>query len=686
MIKRRLLAISLLLGVFTFALFWPLIYDSFVEYDDDLYVTANETVQQGLTLDGIGWAFHTFHASNWHPLTWLSHMLDCTLFEMFAGGHHLTNLLFHIANTIILFLLLHRMTGAIWRSSVVAALFAWHPLHVESVAWVAERKDVLSTFFWLLCLWSYTHYAQQSTRNRYLLTLAFFALGLMSKPMLVTLPFVLLLLDYWPLRRMGPIDFCGSAKLEEGNDPTEIKNSRDPSVSANPDLVPRDPHAKNSAFQICWPLLREKIPFFALSVAACIVTILAQNKAMAPLRSAPFWYRIGNGLNGYCAYLAKTFWPHHLAIFYPLPSHIRLSQAIPAALLLASITILFVAMRRRQPAFITGWLWFLGTLVPVIGLVQVGSQAMADRYSYVPLLGVFIIMAWGLAEMARIWTAARPFLIGGTSLALISCAYATGERLQTWSGGGVALFSEANRITPRNPQVHVALGIVLGANARSEEAISHFREALRLWPDYPLALLSLASELSEHGQIAEAITNLDHAVRLTPRDPVPHNNLGVLLAKQGDFQSAIEHFRTAIRLNPDYLNAHLNLAMAFNKQKKTAEAIGCYRIAAKLQPQSPEPLEKLAWLLATNPDPQFRDGPSAVALARRATELSHSGMSGYLDTLAAAYAEAGLFKEAIATGQSALQSARGAGQKQLSSEIQNRLQLYSASKPYHELE
>jgi len=419
---RRQVCIYLGLGLLTLAVFGPTVRYSFLDYDDDAYVLTNPHVLTGLTWQNVGWAFGSTHASNWHPLTWLSHALDCQLYGRRASGHHLTNVLFHLTNTLLLFGLLQRMTGSLWRSAFVAALFAVHPLHVESVAWIAERKDVLSAFFFLLTLWAYVRYVERSEGGGrksdvrgpwsfghlpssvfYLLSVGCFALGLMSKPMLVTLPFLLLLLDYWPLRRFpfsaGKPEIRGSRGKE--------RRSRVPApastLNPQPSTLPR--------------LLAEKLPFLALAAASCLATAFAQKKggAMLSLREFPFRLRLANALVSYARYLGKALWPEQLAPFYPNPVHWPGWQVAGAGMLVAAASIAVIALARRAPYLFTGWFWFLGMLIPVIGLVQVGSQAMADRYMYLPAIGLFLVAAWGVPVLVLVPAGTRGGLILGAA-------------------------------------------------------------------------------------------------------------------------------------------------------------------------------------------------------------------------------------------------------------------------------
>jgi len=499
------LVVCLFLIVGTLTVFWQVQHHDFIDLDDHLYVTENNHVQAGLTKKGVIWAFTTFHAANWHPLTWLSHMLDCQLFGMRPGMHHLTNLLFHILNSLLLLLVLRKMTGAWWRSAFVAALFALHPLHVESVAWVAERKDVLSTFFWLLTMWVYAHYAERPTFDRYLLVLLSFALGLMAKPMLVTLPFVLLLVDYWPLGRLQLGQSCNDGNLR-------IK--------------------KSSAFRVVW----EKIPFFVLAAMSGVLTLLAQQKAGAlrTLDIIPLKIRTANALVSYISYIGKMIWPHNLAVFYPHPGIVPMWQAVGAGLsliCLCVLSVMFVRAGRRFPHLAVGWLWYLGTLVPVIGLVQVGSQAMADRYTYVPLIGLFIMISWGFYDLVRGWKNRRMVLAISTGVVLLALMACTWSQVRLWKNSTL-LFKHALNVTDNNYKARNLLGIASERQGRLKEALRHYSEALRIKPEY-----------------ADA-----------------HNNQGVALARQGRLKEAISHFSEALRIKPDYVDAHNNLGVALEQQ------------------------------------------------------------------------------------------------------------------------
>ncbi len=530
-----ILLISLSLIVVTLAAFEQLRNHTFLNFDDDVYITKNRNVQSGLTLEGVIWAFTTTHASNWHPLTWLSHMLDCQLYGLNPSGHHLTNLVFHIASTLLLFLVLERMTGALWRSSFVAALFALHPLHVESVAWVAERKDVLSTFFWMLTMWTYVHYVERPGFNRYLLVLLFFILGLLSKPMLVTLPFVLLLLDYWPLGR-----FQFGQSSGDSNPPiNKLKNPSD---------------LRGVAFH----LVLEKVPFFALTAISIFLTIFAQQRggALSSLELFPLGIRIANALVSYINYIGKMVWPYHMAILHPYPDILPMWHIAGAGLLLTCISVLVIYTAHKRPYLAVGWFWYLGTLVPVIGLVQVGLQAMADRYTYVPLIGLFIMIAKGAPDILKDWHYRR--IVLGVSVGLILSIFMIVTRLQVqyWHDS-ITLFKHTLSVTANNFQIHNNLGVALADQGKNHEAIAHFKEALRIKPDFVEAHSNLGIALARQGKIEEAMVHYAEALRIKPDYAEAHYNLGVTLAGQGKIQEAIAHFAEALRIKPDLCGSAL---------------------------------------------------------------------------------------------------------------------------------
>ena len=570
------LLIALFLIVSIFAVFWQVRTHEFLKYDDLDYVTDNPHVKAGLTLKGVIWAFTTMHAANWHPLTWVSHMLDCELYGLKPAGHHLTSLVFHIASALLLFVVLRQMTGKLWRSGFVAALFAFHPLHVESVAWVAERKDVLSAFFWMLTMWAYVRYAERPGLNRYLLVLLWFVLGLLSKPMLVTLPFVLLLVDYWPLGRFQFGQPSGHHKLS-------THNSKDT--------------GDQRSFAL--RLVLEKVPFFALAAVSSFLTFFAQQKAGAVASSEirPLSMRIANALASYVSYIGKMIWPYRLAVFYPYPETFPMWQVAGAGLLLGCVSFLVILAARRRSYLMVGWLWYLGTLVPVIGLVQVGEQAMADRYTYVPLIGLFVIIAMGVPDILAGWRYRRIGMAIPAGLLLSILMIVTWLQLRYWQNG-VTLFEHSLEVTANNSLSQCSLGVALVQQGKNQEAISHFAEALRIKPDYAEAQYNLGVALSDQGKTQEAIDHYSEALRIKPDSAEAHYNLGVTLAQQGKSQEAVGHFTKALQIKPDYANAHNNLGIALADQGKTQEAIAHYTEALRIDPNNAYAHNNLGLILA----------------------------------------------------------------------------------------
>jgi tetratricopeptide (TPR) repeat protein len=553
---------SLFLIVLILAAFEQIRNHAFINLDDNKYITENRLVQSGLTLGGLTWAFTATHAANWHPLTWLSHMLDCQLYGLNPSGHHLTNLIFHIASTLLLFLVLRRMTGTLWKSCFVAALFALHPLHVESVAWVAERKDVLSAFFWMLTMWAYIRYVERPKLQRYLLALLFFALGLMSKPMLVTLPFVLLLLDYWPLGRFQLI----------------------PS-SMNPKSLRSKPKNNSGQISMVLRLIREKAPFFLLSALSSILTIFAQQKggAMVSLEHYPFESRVANALVSYASYIGKMIWPSHLSIFYPYQEILPLWKVVGAGLLLTSVSVLVIRVVHKLPYLAVGWFWYIGTLIPVIGLVQVGSQAMADRYTYVPLIGLFVMVAWSAPDILAGWRHRRVVLSISAGILLSILMIATRLQVPHWQNS-IMLFGHSIDVTSNNYLAHNNLGSAFMRQGKIQEAIAHFTEALRISPDDPEVHYNLGVVLQGQGKLQEAIIHFAQAVRIKPDYAIAHNNLGVALVVQGKIQEAIAHFAKAVQAKPDYAEAHINLGFGYLTIGDKVSALEEYKVLKKLNP------------------------------------------------------------------------------------------------------
>jgi tetratricopeptide (TPR) repeat protein len=526
------LQIAILLALLTVVLYWPAMSCDFINLDDQDYVTANSHIRDGLSLEGVKWAFgNTEQAVQWAPLMWLSHELACQLFGLNPWGHHLINVLLHAANVSLVFLVFKRMTGTTWRSLILAALFGWHPLRVESVAWVAERKDVLSTLFWMLTLLAYAKYVEASkvgnskSKVWYGAALAMFVFGLMSKAMLVTLPFVLLLLDYWPLERF-----------------------------------------KSSSV---WRLVMEKIPFFVLATAASIVTFVVQNHGGAVMTEEefPLGARVGNALISYCRYLGKTFWPTDLAVFYPHPGYWPMTEVLLAGVFLCAITILLFVKCRRYPYLLMGWLWFTGTLVPVIGLVQVGEQSMADRYTYIPSLGVLILAIWGLYELSQRWRYHVIALSVASSVLIVLCLGLTRQQLGYWRDSET-LFRQALKVTENNYFAHKTLGDAIFNKGRTVEAVGQYQEAIRLKPDYALAHMNLGIALFNQGHTDEAIHQLQETIRFKPQYALAYINLGAAYFNLGKTDEAISQFQEAVHLDSGNTAAQTNLAKALKLKNK----------------------------------------------------------------------------------------------------------------------
>jgi tetratricopeptide (TPR) repeat protein len=531
----RHLFVYLGLAVVTLAVFYQVHGFKFINLDDPGYIYKNPHIKDGITFHSIAWAFTSGYASNWHPLTWISHMLDWRLFGANPAGHHLVNLLFHIANTLFLFFVLNRMTKAFWQSAFVAALFALHPLHVESVAWVAERKDVLSTLFWLLTMWAYLRYVERPKIGDYLLIVVFLALGLMAKPMLVTLPFVLLLLDYWPLGRLAP-------------------------------AVSRQPKKQNKRLSLSY-LVFEKIPLFAMAAASSIVTFIVQQKggAMSDAEAYSFGVRLANAFIAYLQYIIKMLRPVGLAFFYPHPgTHVSLFFAAISAVLLLVATIVVIRFAPNHRYLATGWFWYLGTLVPVIGIIQVGDQAIADRYTYVPLTGLFIIIAWGLPELLAGWSCRRIALQSSALTVLTALTVCTYLQLPYWKNS-LTLCQHALKVTRDNYLAHFNMTEMLMQLGRSDEAMRQNFEAVRIKPNFAPAINNLGDVLFGAGKTDEAAGYYERALALNPGIAEAHANLGIVLANRGNYDEAVKHFRAAAqvidtpRIHTDLGSALLNL-------------------------------------------------------------------------------------------------------------------------------
>jgi len=592
-----------------------LLSGGFLLYDDTAYVTQNIHVHQGLARSSVSWAFTTTTAANWHPLTWLSHMLDVQLFGLDAGRHHLISILLHALNAILLFLLLVRMTGALWRSAFVAALFALHPLHVESVAWIAERKDVLSTLFWLLTTGAWLAYVKSKKTAPYAGMLAFFALGLMAKPMLVTLPFTLLLLDYWPLQRLAFPLKGRSAEIRK--------------------------------------LVWEKAPLFAMSAASCILTLLVQRTGGAVKTAAvfPLAQRTANAAHAYLSYLGKTFWPHTLAVFYPHAHTGLFAPSTTAAFLaLACITAATLRLWKKAPWLTFGWLWYLGTLVPVIGFVQVGDQAMADRYTYVPLIGIFIAIAWGLAEAVKTHRLLRRCIAATAAMLLAALCIVTRVQTRYWSDD-TALFSHALQVTRDNAVAHSTLGVVLYQKGRTKEAIAHYAEALRIDPNYAEVHNNLGLALVADGRLEAAIAQFHEALQLLPHAKNAGkalNNLGAALVKLNRVPEAMVWFQQAVQVDPDFPEAQGNLGDALARIGRLEDAVEHYREALRLQPDSAKTLDSLGVALA-----RLNRAPEAMERFEQAVRLAPDFAQAHYD-LAITLARTGRLEDARRRFQKAL--------------------------------
>ena len=570
---RSELLMAAALAVATFAVYGQVISHQFISLDDDVYIRDNPMVAGGLTLKGIAWAFTSFQDSNWHPLTWLSHMVDSEIFGLNAGGPLLENALIHVSNTLLLFLFLRRVTGASWQSAIVAALFALHPLHVESVAWAVERKDTLSTFFGLLSLLAYVRYTEAASSKRYALVALWLGLGLMTKPMLVTWPFVLLLLDYWPLRRL-------EWQPEDG-----IKR-----------------------FGKAWvPLFREKLPLFCLVAASMVVTYLAQSYGgtVRALVDASFPWRLVNALASYAKYLFLTFWPSGLGVYYPLsPAGVPAWQLAVAVVLLLAISAIALREARRRPYLITGWLWFLGTLVPVIGLVQVGvGPAMADRYHYIPSIGLFIAIIFGLADLAIAWRIGRVSIAVVSTAVLLVFGSLTALQVSRWRDS-MTLFERTLSVTSDNLVIHYNFGHFLGQQGKYDEAVPHFAEALRIKPDFFDALINMGVSLSEQGKSAEAISYYHRALGVEPHNAKAHMQLALALVKQEKGDDALQEAYKALEFAPNDADIRTNLGLMLARRKELSEAATQLNEALRLNPNSAEAHNNLGlvFLMAGQPE------------------------------------------------------------------------------------
>jgi Flp pilus assembly protein TadD len=685
--RREWLLAALLAGI-TLLTFSPVSDCSFVNYDDPEYVSENVHVLAGLTRESLSWGLTSTYFGNWHPLVWWSLMLDAQLYGPGPAGFHRTNLLWHTGSVLLLFAALRRMTGQTWPSFLAAALFAVHPLNVEPVAWVAERKGVLSTFFWMLTLWLYARYAERPGLARYLAVVLGLALGLMAKPMLVTLPCVLLLLDFWPLRRLR---VAGSAQGAAGEGrPAPASLGR---------------------------LVAEKLPLLAV-VAVFIPVALATQKefgALPSLERLSLAARLQNVAVSYVVYLGRALHPADLAPFYPhRGASLPVGPAVAAAVLLLAMTAGVLRIARRVPYLAVGWLWYLGTLVPVIGLVQIGSHAQADRYTYVPLVGLFVAVSWSVAGLARRWHCERAaaFVAG---LVLVSLMMTSWAQVHAWhddirlwqhtlaatGGSGLAHhnladallrqgdiekavfhFRKAVRQVPRSADAHHSLGRVLLLQGKVDEAESEFRLALGLNPSLAVAHNSLGAVLRSRGESAAAMAEFREALRLDPSLARVQNNLGLAFGEQGQWEQAVTCFRQAVALRPWEAEFHRELAFALRRQGRVEDSAVEYQESLRLDPRWPKSLTVSTWVLATRPDPVGQNSKDALRQAQQVCQATGDQDPRVLDALAAAHAQNRQFSEAVAVARKAQARAAAAGQTALSREIEERLRLYEKGQPY----
>jgi tetratricopeptide (TPR) repeat protein len=680
----RLLSL-LLLAVATAGVFAGVLGNGWIQLDDPMYVLQDSHVSRGLTLAGARWFLHEPHGGNWHPLTSYSHMLDVQLYGFEPAGHHATSLVLHVLNALLLALVLFRLTGAWWRSVLVAACFALHPLRVESVAWVAERKDVLSTFFFLLALDAYRRWVARPAPARYVLLLVAFVLGLMSKPMVVTLPFVLLLLDLWPLRRLAGLD-------------------------GRPDATRRFARSLGARTAEKWPL-------FVLAAASALVTYGVQKKtgAVAPVDLGDLGTRACNALVSCWRYVGKTLWPVNLAVIYPIGHRPDAALTAAAAAGLLAVTLAALWQVPRRPYLAVGWLWYLGMLIPVIGLIQVGVQAYADRYTYIPVMGLVVAMVWGAGDLVAGRRSTRIPAAVAAGLALVALATATSRQVALWKDTRT-LFAHTLAVTRDNGIAQSCFGTALAQSGQPRLALPHFQEALRLMPGYAVSRNNLGSVLTLLGRYEEAAAQFRASLRMQETAMI-HANLGEALGKLGRSDEALAEYEAALRLDPDDRRALLesgaalaargrlaesetrlrrllelqpaddavrkHLAGILARENRVDDALGQYREILRRSPADWVALEDAAWIRATHPDPGHRDGAEAVRLAERARDGGRTPPVVMYRTLAAAYAEAGRFPEAVRAGERAVALARSARDSSSVAGCEQQLARYRAGQPFH---
>jgi tetratricopeptide (TPR) repeat protein len=704
-----------LLALVTFAVYWRVQYNNFINYDDNVYITENGRVLDGLSWPDVKWAFTAGLPGYLHPLTWLTHQLDYQLYANWAGGHHLTSVAIHVANSVLLLLFLWRTTQCLWRSTFVAAVFALHPLHVESVAWIAERKDVLCGLFFFLTLHAYVSYAKERAPRYYTLALLFFIAGLLSKPMIVTLPFVLLLIDIWPLGRL---------KLGE--------SKRNDTRSS---IVPG--------------LILEKIPFLLVAIVWSVITlsVAKQTSGLARIETLGFGTRIANAVVSCAIYVYKTFWPQNLAVLYPY-SPLSWLTVLGAIALLVLISVICIKRYSSFPVLLVGWLWFMGMLIPVSGLFQIGAQAYADRYTYLPQTGLVFALTWAVSEVTKSWRHQRALLAGAAAMALSLLTWRTWDCISVWHDSesvwrnalaattdnctahvqlcdvllqkgrvdeAIAEAEIALRIQPNSAEAHVNLALALSKKGDMEKALLHFERALEIKPNRPKLHYNIATILAEEGRLDEAISQYEQELQIQPEFAQAHNNLGSALLRKGRLDDALLHFEKAIAANPRlpkvYYNAavvlvqkgrsreavdllqktlqldpgnteaRIELGVAWSQTGRMDLAIGAWEKALESEPDNPNAAYDLAWVCATFPDDAIRDGRKAVRLAEHALQLSGEKDPRFYRLLAAAYAENHQFDKAIETAQRGSELAVKQGNYAAANKLESNIDLYRRNIP-----
>jgi tetratricopeptide (TPR) repeat protein len=663
--RGQVVLVYLFLTAITWLVFGQTVRHEFVNFDDHVYVYDNPLVAGGLNINGIVSAFTHPQGRNWHPLTTVSHMLDCQLYGLNAGGHHFTSVALHTIAVLLLFGVLRVTTGALWPSAFVAALFAIHPLHVESVAWVSERKDVLSAVFFMLTLAAYVRYVRAPSPGRYFFVAMIFALGLMSKPMLVTVPFVLLLLDYWPLRRFDKgTQFTGRGIAGWLN--------------------------QRPSYQ---QLFLEKTPLLILSGLSCLLTIWAQDQGTGSLEQLPFTWRLNNAVVSYIEYVRQTFWPARLAVFYPHPNNeLPIWQVTLATTLLLLISAMAILLRKKRPYVFTGWFWYVGMLMPVIGIVQIGEQGHADRYTYLPHIGLFLLIVWTAVDLATTWHLRREYLwlVPAATIAVLS--YLATDQTSFWKNSE-KLWDHALSVTSNNDFAHNNLGFLYLRRGELDKAISHFETALEIRSGNSqmrynlgtaLVHMNLANALARKGKPEEAIVHYEEAVKLRPDYGDAYYNFGSVLFQQGRIDDAIAQWQKAVAIQPNDAAAHTSLGNALLQKGWPEQAIVHYQRALQIDPGEVNTRNNMAWVLATSSDPSIRNGAKAVSLAAEAVEISGGKDAIFFRTLAASYSECGKFADAIAAAEKGQKIAISRGDSDLARTLEKDIALYRADIPLHQ--